>query len=117
MPLDESHSPQGEYVNVRVRATRDRRRDGIRLLTKSVSPKHNEELHRVTSPALKEHGSDVFEVWRGVRARPYRFLALFTGQVFRDDWASRHPSLAPWWSYVSDRYASALQTKEQGAIR
>jgi hypothetical protein len=74
-----------------------------------ISPAINHELHRVTSPALQVYGDDVFEVWRSALARPDRFVQMSTGAMFTQRWAARHPSIAPWWDYVSRRYESALR--------
>lgn len=73
-----------------------------------ISPEANRELHRVTSPALRAHGDDVFDVWKGSLARPDRFIRVSTGTLFNEKWAARHPRLADWWRYISTRYESAL---------
>lgn len=73
-----------------------------------IAPRANAELHAVTSPALANLGGDVFDVWRGVLARPDRFVPVVTGAAFSVGWTARHPGIAQWWSYVSRRYASAL---------
>lgn len=82
--------------------------DRVRVV--HISPRQNAELHRVTSPALRARGEDVFEIWSGVLAKPDRFIPVSTGALFTEQWAAQHPRLAPWWRYVSERYVSAFDT-------
>ncbi len=71
-----------------------------------ISPAANTALHRVTAPALRGFGDDVFNVFRSLLVTPESFHARTTEQVFgpfldlnHSDRAARH-----WAAYLRDRY-------------
>ena len=71
-----------------------------------ISPSGNEPLHRVTSPALRRFGDDVFAVFRGLLVEPETLVSRTTEQVFGSfvsaDYAD--PAGQEWAAYLRDRY-------------
>jgi hypothetical protein len=77
-----------------------------RVCVLHISPAANKGLHKVTAPALRHMGGDVFAVFRSLLVEPDRFAAHSTERVFgpflnldHTDRAARH-----WAAYLRDRY-------------
>jgi len=80
--------------------------EATRVVCLHLSPAGNTALHRITSPALARHGTDVFEVWRRLLVRPDRFRAITTQQFFAPMLGVADPP--QWWSYIVDRYRGVV---------
>lgn len=77
--------------------------DIVRVL--HISPKGNRKLHAVTSPRFAERGAtDAFDLFRSLLAKPDRFIARSTEDVFRDI-LDAAPIADPWACYIKERYA------------
>ncbi|MDB5540085.1 MAG: hypothetical protein JWQ89_1812 [Devosia sp.] len=95
-----------------MQATREDGADRVRVL--HISPSGNIALRKVTSPALRRFGDDVFEVWKGLLVDPTSFVSWSAEALFApllaelgmdDDWAG----------YLSKRYAFLTATNHGGA--
>ena len=75
--------------------------DIVRVL--HLSPRGNKALHRVTAPKLRKLGEDAFDVFRGLLAKPDRFLDRRIEDVFAPLLAYC-PTDDPWRRYLQSRY-------------
>ncbi len=80
----------------------DRDVDQIRLVHVAVG--QNKALRAVTSPRLREFGSDIYEVWPKLLIDPTDFLLISTEDLFRRFPLDLHPDLEPWLRYMKSRY-------------
>lgn len=73
-----------------------------------VSPAANVALKRVTAPALRSHeafgGRSACEGWAALLSRPDRYVPVAVETLFRAFPFERHPDLADWRDYMTDRY-------------
>lgn len=87
------------------------REDGAdRVSVLDVSPLGNQALHKVTPPKLRDRGEDVFEVFRGLLARPEDFVSLSLEDAF-GPMIEKHKA-EPWAGYLLARYSLA-----EGVVR
>jgi hypothetical protein len=70
-----------------------------------IAPAHNVEFGTVTSPALRELGDKVRDVWKRLVREPDRFASVSTEDLFGAFPVRQFPDLADWWDYVGQRYA------------
>jgi hypothetical protein len=70
-----------------------------------IAPAHNEDLLRVTSPALQTLGPSPTAIWKRLVRPGDRFATVSTEQLFGGLPIKSLPGLAPWWQYVSQRYS------------
>jgi hypothetical protein len=80
-----------------------------------ISPAGNVPLHKVTAPALRRFGDDVFSVFRTLLVRPETFVSLSTEQVFGPFLNVDHadPAAQKWVSYLCDRYSFLSAVRNQ----
>lgn len=70
-----------------------------------ISPAANRDFRRVTSLGLQHLGSTATAVWTQLVKPGDRFLSISTESLFNRKVISQFPKMAPWWSYISARYA------------
>lgn len=82
--------------------------DRVRVL--HISPRGNRALHKVTSPALRRLGDDVFQVFRSVLSHSDEFINRTTDEVFGKLVMAEHnePAVREWSEYLRDRYAGLI---------
>jgi len=69
-----------------------------------ISPAHNFDFHRVTSPTLKTLGNSVIEVWQKLVKPADKFVSIDTEALF-SNFPTERFGMDQWWDYVSKRYA------------
>jgi hypothetical protein len=70
-----------------------------------ICPDDNQAFQKITSPNLRQFGSNVVEVWHSLLVHPDRFLHVSTKQLFKPSVAENYPVLNSWWQYIIDRYS------------
>lgn len=98
---------------MQVQAEREGRDERVRVL--HISPAGNLALHRVTAPALRRHGQDAFEVFRGLLVRPDDFLSRSTEAVFGGALSEADEETRSWSGYLFDRY-TFLASRDDGDV-
>lgn len=74
----------------------------VRVL--SLSPAGNRALHTVTAPALRCHGDDAFDVFRGLLTRPEDFVSCSIGAAFGKVLSDPGLEGQSWADYLLGRY-------------
>jgi hypothetical protein len=69
-----------------------------------VSPAHNKDFIRVTSPDLQILGFSATEVWKKLVKKHDRFIGEYTENIFGSFNISPFPELKEWWEYIVTRY-------------
>jgi hypothetical protein len=69
-----------------------------------ISPAHNRDFLRITSPNLQNIGMSATQVWRKLVKSPGAFVAEYTENIFGRFPVEQFPKLAEWWRYISMRY-------------
>jgi hypothetical protein len=89
--------------------------DAERVSVLHISPTNNRALHKVTAPALRRFGDDVFSVFRSLLAKPERFVSVTTEQMFAPFLAMHHadPLASGWAAYIRDRYSFLSAIRDQ----
>lgn len=91
-----------QMLAFQMQAAREDGAERVRVL--HISPAGNQALHRVTAPALKDRGTDAFEVFRSLLVRPDDFISRSTEAVFGAVLATAGPEDRPWADYLLERY-------------
>lgn len=76
--------------------------DRVSLL--HISPSHNRDFTRVTSPKLKDIDISATGVWSRLVKIPGRFKAVFAENLFGHFAADEFPDMKDWWKYIIARY-------------
>jgi Restriction Endonuclease associating with ARP len=69
-----------------------------------VSPAHNQDFMRVTSPDLRGLGSSPTRVWQKLVIKPDRFAGVYSENLFGNFNVGDFPELEEWWRYITMRY-------------
>lgn len=77
--------------------------DAVSLL--HISPAHNRDFRRVTSPRLQALGESATGVWSQLVSDGSRFTAAHSEGLFGRFDVRPFPQLQPWWEYLTARYA------------
>ena len=85
-----------------MQAAREDGAERVRVL--HISPAGNRVLHKVTSPALRRFGNDVFAVFSKLLVRPDDFISRSTEPVFGPALAAADGGGRAWADYLIDRY-------------
>lgn len=94
------------------RMEKEREGDSDKVRVLHISPIGNKALHRVTAPALRLFGNDVFDVFRAALDQPDRFVARATHDVFGPfvDGVVQNDESKDWADYLRLRYGDLLKT-------
>lgn len=79
--------------------------DVDRVVVVHVYASRNHELTIVTSPALRQFGRNVYEVWRHLLVDPSAFAPLPVENLFKSAPVAAVPELEPWAMYMKSRYS------------
>ncbi len=74
-----------------------------------ISPAHNLDFRRVTSPGLKALGVSPTEVWHRLVKDPDRFCGTHAEDLFGTFDIFSHPEMANWYQYITGRYRWVTQ--------
>jgi hypothetical protein len=77
--------------------------DRVSLL--HISPAHNKDFTRVTSPALRSLDGSATGVWKKLVRYSDRFTPEYTENIFGKFPVERFPELTKWWQYIIMRYS------------
>ncbi len=69
-----------------------------------ISPAHNKDFVRITSPRLRTIDMSATKVWRKLVRTPDRFIGEYTESIFGKFQVEKFPELAEWWRYIVMRY-------------
>jgi hypothetical protein len=69
-----------------------------------ISPAHNKDFIRVTSPDLHAIDISATKVWCKLVKNPGRFIAEFTENIFGNFQVEAFPELSEWRQYIFTRY-------------
>ena len=69
-----------------------------------ISPAHNTDFCRITSPGLQVLGTSPIDVWNKLAKDPDRFLGVHSEAMFGNFNTTAHPELKEWYGYISSRY-------------
>jgi hypothetical protein len=69
-----------------------------------ISPAHNQDFMRITSPDLKTIDSSATRVWHKLVKNPGRFVGEYTENIFGNFQVEQFPELKEWWQYITSRY-------------
>ncbi len=90
------------------------REDGTdRVCLVHLSPCHNHDFKRITSPALKSLGETATGVWSSLMKDKSKFKPASIEAVFGSFDAHKHPALKLWYDYITQRYAWVLAGSTQ----
>jgi hypothetical protein len=84
--------------------------DRVSLL--HITPRHNADFPRVTSPKLAHLGPTVIDVWRRLVKEPNGFASVSTETLFGCFPVQKFPETAAWWQYITARYPWVLERSE-----
>jgi hypothetical protein len=73
-----------------------------------LSPAHNYDFVRVTSPDLRSIEISATNVWQKLIKVPGRFTSEYTENLFGKFNEGEYPELTSWWQYVATRYRWVL---------
>ncbi len=76
--------------------------DTVSLL--HISPAHNKDFVRVTSPDLRALDISATKVWGKLVKNSDRFIGEYTENIFGNFQVERFPDLYEWWRYIVMRY-------------
>ena len=74
-----------------------------------ISPAHNEDFKRITSPKLMKCGTSATGVWSALQKSPERFLSVFSEDLFGTFPVEQYPEMKDWWQYITQRYRWVLE--------
>jgi len=74
-----------------------------------LSPAHNKDFMRVTSPDLRSIDISATGVWQKLVEAPDRFQSEYTENLFGNFNIKPFPELNMWWKYITNRYNWVLQ--------
>jgi hypothetical protein len=69
-----------------------------------ISPAHNKDFMRVTSPELKTVGGFATGVWEKLVKKADRFTGEYAENIFGNFEVEAFPELNEWWQYIGTRY-------------
>ena len=69
-----------------------------------ISPAHNKDFLRVTSPGLKTISSSATKAWARLVKNSDRFIGESTENIFGNFKVEQFPELYNWWQYIVERY-------------
>ncbi|GAP13076.1 hypothetical protein LARV_00818 [Longilinea arvoryzae] len=69
-----------------------------------ISPAHNQDFRRVTSPRLRSLGESATGVWQRLVKDAGRFIPAFSEELFGRFDVRPFPELRSWWEYITGRY-------------
>lgn len=69
-----------------------------------ISPMHNDDFHKVTSPKLKSLGNSPTSVWHKLIRNKDRFASINTEKLFEQFPIREFPELTNWHNYIFNRY-------------
>lgn len=69
-----------------------------------IAPAHNSDFRKITSPALKNLGTSVVDIWKQLVKPAERFISVSTEQVFGGLDAGQVPDMKSWIEYIHTRY-------------
>lgn len=69
-----------------------------------ICPSNNHKFQRVTSPKLKQFGTEAVDVWKSLLVDPTKFIHISTEDLFLPSITEKHPVLNQWWKYIIERY-------------
>jgi hypothetical protein len=70
-----------------------------------LSPAHNQDFLRITSPGLKDLDSSAIGVWQKLVKVPGRFTGCHIEVLFGNFDVRAFPELCEWWQYLTSRYS------------
>jgi len=70
-----------------------------------ISPAHNTDFCKVTSPALKTLGSSAANIWKQLVKPEGRLISVSTEQIFGHLSVEQLPEMKSWLEYIYRRYA------------
>lgn len=70
-----------------------------------ISPAHNTDFKRITSPQLQSLGESATAAWSQLVKDSNCFTAVHSEELFGCFDVQMFPELQPWWKYLSARYA------------
>lgn len=73
-----------------------------------LSPAHNKDFMRVTSPDLHSIEISATRVWKKLVRAPDRFASEYLENLFGNFDAEAFPELTRWWQYITSRYRWVL---------
>jgi hypothetical protein len=76
--------------------------DTVSLL--HISPAHNGDFMRITSPDLRTMDSSATRVWGKLVKKTGRFVGEYTENIFGNFQVEQFPELKQWWQYINWRY-------------
>jgi len=74
-----------------------------------ITPDHNADFCRVTSPELAPLGDTVTNVWKKLVQPRDRFISISTEQLFGGWSVEELTETRAWWEYITTRYAWVQQ--------
>jgi hypothetical protein len=80
--------------------------DRVSLL--HLSPAHNHDFSRITSPDLRPLEITATRVWGRLVKIPGRFFAEYTENLFSRFPVEQFPEMEKWWNYIAARYKWVL---------
>jgi hypothetical protein len=69
-----------------------------------ITPAHNQDFPKVTSPTLKSIGETVSGVWEHLITEKDSFRSISTEKLFGSFPVEDYPQLQFWWEYITQRY-------------
>ena len=69
-----------------------------------ISPAHNHDFMRVTSPELRTIDISPTRVWKKLVKTPDRFTGEYTENIFGNFDIAAFPEMKEWWQYITSRY-------------
>ena len=70
-----------------------------------ISPAHNKDFMRVTSPNLQAIDISPTRIWKKLMMGSNRFIGEYAENIFCKVDIKKYPEVKDWWHYVSTRYA------------
>lgn len=77
-----------------------------------ISPAHNRDFLRITSPTLVGAGKSAVDVWKKLVRSEERFASISTEEMFAGILSDPIPELREWQEYLCARYPWVLETEE-----
>lgn len=74
-----------------------------------ISPRHNTDFLRVTSPALQSLGDTATGVWKNLVKQPDRFISVNAEELFEKLNIDQDPETKLWREYIQARYTWILE--------
>jgi hypothetical protein len=75
-----------------------------------IAPDHNQDVRKVTSPALKPLGDAATDVWKRLVRTEGRFQSVSTERLFRPLLSAPPAGMEPWAEYLTSRYPWAMES-------